>query len=129
MGDKKKPLKKATRESGSGKRESEVDPGFARVIRAFAKDGQVSHSGRGFGSTGLKVNGKLFAMVSSRTQKFVVKLPRERVDALVSAGQGEPFDPGRGRLMKEWVAIDGADLDWVELAREARRFVGGGSHR
>jgi hypothetical protein len=33
-----------------------------------------------------------------------VKLPRERVDELVEAGAGHRFDPGHGRLMKEWVA-------------------------
>jgi hypothetical protein len=33
-------------------------------------------------------------------------------------------DPGHGRLMKEWVALDGEASSWVELAQEARRFVG-----
>jgi hypothetical protein len=34
--------------------------------------------------------------------RFVAKLPRGRVDELVSGGSGEYFDPGHGRLMKEW---------------------------
>jgi hypothetical protein len=128
MGERRTSLKKTAQATGSVKEGTVIDPGFAQVMKAFAKDRQVSRSGRGFGSTGLKVNGKLFAMVSGRTRKFVVKLPKERVDALVRAGQGEPFDPGHGRRMKEWIAVDGADPDWVELAREARRFVGG-SHQ
>lgn len=80
--------------------------------------------GKGFGSGGLKVDGKLFALLSSRGQ-FVAKLPRQRVSELVAEGKGEPFDPGHGRLMREWVALDDRQDDWVRLAREARRFVGG----
>ncbi len=89
-------MKKRARRGARGEPGVAVDPGFARVIEAFAQDRQVSRSGRGFGSTGLKVNGVLFAMVSGRTGKFVVKLPKERVGALVRAGKGEPFDPGHG---------------------------------
>jgi hypothetical protein len=104
---------------------SGVDPRFAPIVTAFAKDRQVTHGGKGFGSSGLKVNGKLFAMISSKG-KFVAKLPRGRVDELVRGGQGEYFDPGHGRLMKEWVALDGRPATWLGLAREARKFVGGG---
>jgi hypothetical protein len=58
--------------------------------------------------------------------KFVAKLPRDRVDELVRLGRGEYFDPGHGRLMKEWVAVaDGTTSSWVDLAREACRFVRG----
>jgi hypothetical protein len=44
------------------------------------------------------------------------------VDDLVRRGTGAYFDPGHGRLMKEW-SLDGADELWLDLAREARRFV------
>jgi hypothetical protein len=54
---------------------------------------------------GLKVDGKIFAMHSKG--KFVAKLPKDRVDELVRAGKGEYFDPGHGRLMKEWVSLHG----------------------
>ena len=63
-------------------------------------------------------------MMSSKG-KFVVKLPKERVDDLVAAGQGEYFDTGRGRLMKEWVAMPEENAPWIELAREALLFVKG----
>jgi hypothetical protein len=103
-----------------------VATGFAPVIKAFAKDPAVTQGGKakGFGASGLKVKGKLFAMISSRGL-FVAKLPRERVQALVASGKGRPFDPGHGRLMKEWIEVDGDEASWVGLAREARRFVGG----
>ena len=103
-----------------------VDPRFAPVVNAFANDRAVVHGtkGKGFGSSGLKVNGKLFALMSSRGL-FVAKLPRERVEALTAQGKGRPFDPGHGRLMKEWIELDGGEASWVGLAREAREFVGG----
>lgn len=72
-------------------------------------------------SYGLKVNGKIFAMFGRR--QFVTKLPKARVDALVSAGYGKRFDPGQGRLMKEWVVVPDGTADWVELAKEAYQFV------
>ena len=81
---------------------------------------------KGFGAGTLKVGGKIFAMVSSRGA-FVLKLPRERVASLVAAGQGQAFDPGHGRVMKEWVEWAGApDLAvWRVLAAEALAWVGG----
>jgi hypothetical protein len=86
----------------------------------------VTRGGKGFGSSGLKVNGKLFALLSDRTGQFVAKLPKARVEELVRAGKGEPFDPGHGRLMKEWIALLPGQEDWTALAREGYRFVKGG---
>jgi len=74
-----------------------------------------------------KAGGSIFAMLSSRGQ-FVVKLPRRRVDELIAAGEGDRYDPGHGRLMKEWLALaPGSSQDWVRLAGEALDFVGSGS--
>ena len=113
--------RKTTKEAGQ---KSEIDARFIPVIAAFARDRSVTHGGKGFGSTGLKVNGKLFAFVSSRGQ-FVVKVPKTRVEEMVVAREAEPFDPGHGRLMKEWAAVRSSRVDWIELAREAHRFVKG----
>jgi hypothetical protein len=79
---------------------------------------------RKFGSRALKVDGKIFAMLSHG--RFVVKLPGARVDALVAAGDGVHFDPGHGRKMKQWLSITSARPSWIELAMEAYSFVGGG---
>jgi hypothetical protein len=76
---------------------------------------------RKFGSNGLKVKGKLFALFTQGT--LVVKLPKARVAELVEAGVGEPFDPGHGRLMKEWLTVKSAKASWEDLAREAHAFV------
>lgn len=48
------------------------------------------------------------------------------MDALVSAGAGKHFDPGHGRLMKEWVVLAEGGPDWLELAKEAYEFVKSG---
>ena len=92
-------------------------------MAAFAADRQVT-SGKMMASVGLKVNGKIFAMMSRG--KFVAKLPKDRVDELVRSGMGEYFDPRRdGRLMKEWIALGGTKPSWIDLATEAHCFVKG----
>ncbi|GAY12178.1 hypothetical protein [Pseudonocardia sp. N23] len=76
-----------------------------------------------FGSHALKVDGSIFAMLVRGA--LVLKLPRDRVTGLVATGEGGPFDAGRGRPMKEWVTVHGADPDaWRLLTQEAYRFVG-----
>ncbi len=98
---------------------------FAAIVAAFRGNPNVRPPEEAvFGASALKVNTKIFAMLSSRGE-FVVKLPRPRVDALVAAGDGERFDMGHGRRMKEWVVINPtAEADWLALAREALEFVG-----
>jgi TfoX/Sxy family transcriptional regulator of competence genes len=100
----------------------ELDPRFAPVVDAFAKDRHVT-AGKMMSSHGLKVNGKIFAMFGRG--QFVVKLPRSRVDDLVGRGKGERFDPGHGRLMKEWIAFTVEKEKWIDLAKEAYNFVKG----
>ena len=95
-----------------------VDPQFAPIARAFARHRDVTY-GTLFSAYGLRVNGKIFAMFPRG--RFVVKLPKSRVDELVENGNGRRFGPGK-RVMKEWVAVD-TGCDWVALAREAYVFV------
>lgn len=77
-----------------------------------------------FGSSALKVHDKIVAMIS-HDGRFVVKLPRARVDALVARGAGERFDASRGRPMREWFEVPSESPDdWLDLAREALQFVG-----
>jgi hypothetical protein len=104
---------------------AEVDPSCVPVVAAFAKDRHVSYGKMFSSSSVLNVNGKIFAMLVRR--KFVAKLPKQRVDELVRCRQGEHFDPGHGRLMKEWVAVGAGRANWVELAKEAYHFVKGGN--
>jgi hypothetical protein len=101
-------------------------PAFTSVVGHFKKDREVTQEERkGFGSGALKVRGKIFAMIASKG-RFVVKLPKERVAELVKDGKGKLFEPGPGRIMKEWFeAKDGLEALWLELAKEARKFVAG----
>ena len=113
-------MKKRGKKKQSASETARIDARFVPVVKAFQGISGVS-SGKLFSSYGLKVNGKIFAMFGRGC--FVVKLPKERVDKLVSAGKAERFDPGHGRLMKEWVAFKNGDDQWVELSQEAYEFV------
>jgi hypothetical protein len=96
------------------------DPKLAPIVDAFEKS---KPGGTKFGSNGLKVDGKLFALFTQGT--LVVKVPKDRVLALVASGVGKPFDPGHGRLMKGWLTVTSAKASWVGLAKEAYGFVRG----
>ena len=117
-----KQRKKAT--VGSSKRENAADdPRFARVVAAMASERDVTRESRqGFGSGALKVNRKIFAMMTPRAE-FVVKIPKARVDELVDEGIGGRFEPGPGRVMKEWLALDRHPERWTGLAKEAYLFA------
>ena len=103
---------------------ADADPRLAALAKAYASDTRVT-LGKMFSSVGLNVNGKIFAMVVRG--HLVVKLPKARVDELVDRGEGQRFEPGHGRVMKEWLTFTGADARWAGLAREAYEFVGGAS--
>lgn len=105
--------------------------GFAALVEAFAASANGTPPAgdvptrRAFGSSELKVQGRIFAMLTC--DRLVVKLPKTRVDALVASGDGERFDPRRdGRVMKEWLSVaPTSQLAWLDLAREALAFVAG----
>ncbi|HEY3606557.1 MAG TPA: hypothetical protein VGL06_03615 [Pseudonocardiaceae bacterium] len=73
----------------------------------------------------LRVSGAFFASCDHRTGDLIVKLPRQRVQELITAGNGKPFAPA-GRTFREWVLIDNRDpARWAALIDEARTYVGG----
>ena len=97
---------------------------FADVLAELA-DAPGVRRGRLFGAEGLTFGGKIFAM--EVRGRLVVKLSADRVAELVAAGC-ERFDPGHGRQMREWASIPpDAQVDWLDLAREALRRAGGGA--
>jgi hypothetical protein len=99
---------------------------YAKIVEALLNNPAVDKGSgkKGFGSSGLRINNKIFAMLSSKGN-FVVKLPKHRVDFLVAAGSGERFNPGHGRIMKEWLELKPkSDEDWLTLATEAMQYVG-----
>jgi hypothetical protein len=101
---------------------------FRRLASRYVADPSVTQ-GTGFGSRpGLRLGTKVFAMLGGDGE-LVVKLPKERVDALVASGAGARFDPRRdGRLMKEWVTVPASrGRQWGRLVGEAFEFVGAGA--
>src|SRR5579872_1847549 len=101
---------------------------FATIVEELLDNAGVTPplegTQKGFGSSGLKIHNKIFAMLVRG--KLVVKLPKARVDALIASGEGERFDPRKdGRLMKEWIMVEPTSaVEWLPLAREAMEFVG-----
>ena len=97
---------------------------YATLVQQFLGRANVTQEGKGFGSSALKVNGRIFAMLTARSD-FVVKLPRQRVEQLIESGDGVAFDAGKGRPMKEWLVLQPtSSLDWSSLTEEALAFVG-----
>src|ERR1051326_3850179 len=108
---------------------SEGGERFTAVVEALAgRPGVISPEveaagRRRFGSNGLKVYDRVFAMLVQ--DLMVVKLPAKRVETLVAAGEGERFALG-SRVMKEWLSVaPRPDSDWFALAEEALAFVSG----
>lgn len=102
-----------------------ADQHFQRIAHDLLKDADVTQA-KMFGSPGLRSRGKVFAFLWK--QRLVIKLPQARVDQLVSAGDAKRFDPGHGRVSKEWVSVGVATkLNWARLVQEARGFVDQGS--
>jgi hypothetical protein len=78
--------------------------------------------GSGFGRGALKYRGKIFAMLVRGA--LVVKLPAERVTALIDAGEGVAFDANKGIAMREWFSLAAdSGLGWESLATEALDFA------
>ncbi len=94
---------------------------FPQVVATLSRESGVT-TGRMFGAVGLRIGKQVFAMeVEGR---LVVKLSAARATELRDARLAEAFDPGHGRVMKQWVAVSPrAKADWLALAREALAFV------
>lgn len=71
----------------------------------------------------VRVGGEFLGLVDYKGSGLVVKLPRERVAALIEQGHGQPFGPA-GKVFKEWVSIPKRDRRrWRSLLREGVTFV------
>jgi TfoX/Sxy family transcriptional regulator of competence genes len=101
-----------------------ADATYAEVVHELTTDPAIVET-KMMGMPSLKREGILFA--GSSDENLVVKIGRERVDALLAAGSASPFDPsGRGRPMKDWAVIAPSDGDWIALAEEAKRYATSG---
>ena len=91
---------------------------FESITKSYLDMPDVS-AGTGFGKgVGLRRGGHIFAMLVRGS--LVVKLPRALAADIVAAGRGVPFDPGHGRLMREWVEVSVERVEeWPALVRQA----------
>jgi hypothetical protein len=106
-------------EAASTRWEALVATMLAEGAATYGNEGGAQ---RAFGSTSLKTDGKIFAMLVKG--RLVVKLSAARVDELAADGVGQHFDPGHGRIQKEWLDVHGGDPDaWQSLASESEAFV------
>jgi len=94
---------------------------YRRIVDELRADPEVSETLM-MGRPSLKRGKKLFG--GYRDGELLVKVGRDRVDELVTAGRARPFDPsGAGRPMKDWALVPEPEDDWLALADEARAFV------
>jgi len=95
---------------------------YSKLVEILLSHPEVSQSKKsGFGS-GLRVNGKIFAMLSKG--KLVVRLPDQRMNEIIASGNGEPYTQGQNRPTKEWLIVEStSEDDWIPLAMEAMEFV------
>ena len=90
---------------------------WSKIKEHFLKSSDVQKQGEA-----LKIKKKMFAMLSKGN--YVVKLPKERVKELLDSGNGLPYDPGNGKIMKEWVIIPiEHSARWVDFGSEAKEFA------
>lgn len=71
----------------------------------------------------VRLAGRFLACYDDKTSSLIVKLPGERVTALVAGGRGDSFAPA-GKVFREWVSIPTGDPDlWSILLTEAADFA------
>ncbi len=71
-----------------------ADDIFQKVIEHFLSMEDVKKQGQS-----LKRNKKMFVMLSK--ENYIVKLLEKRVNELITSGEGQPYDPGTGKYMRE----------------------------
>ena len=100
-----------------------VDLFWELAAELQAADERVTE-GTIMGSACLRVGAEFLAMPHHKRDGLVVKLPAERVTAVIEAGEGESFAPA-GKVFKEWLAVTEIDEDrWRNLLHEGIDFVG-----
>jgi hypothetical protein len=122
----------AVREESAEEREEDAgepapDDRYADLVDELVGTAGVTPpgSGGGFGRTALRFQNKIFAMLVRG--RLVLKLPEERVDALIEGGDGVRFDANKGTPMREWFSLDPrSGHAWLPLAHEALDFARAG---
>ncbi len=101
----------------------DADAAYVALARRFVADPRITLPTPGrtaFGSNGLRVDGRVFAMCVGGA--LVVKLPAGEIDAAIALARGARLVMGR-RVMKEWLVVHEPPRRWFALATRARAFV------
>lgn len=111
-----------------GMQDADVDPRAVAHERLEGLAGEFLAKpgvdwGRMFGTIGLRVRGKVFA-VAVHDGGLMVKVPEARADELVAGGDVTRMSM-RGREMREWVVapLDASDGVWRGLLEEAHAYL------
>ncbi len=100
-----------------------LSPELARLMSAVADRPDVT-VGRALSNMGLMTGGKLFAFI--KDGGLVLKLPANRIDALIESNGADRFERGQGTPMREWIVMPAStSANWPDLVREACDFVAG----
>ena len=76
----------------------------------------------GSGAQGIKRDGKMFVMFLKGN--ILVKVPPKRVSEIIASGDGQAYDPGTGKPMKNRVLIPQAKKDlWIKYSTEANNIL------
>ena len=93
---------------------------YEEIKDHFSSDRDVTVL-RGRGAQGIKLGKKLIVMFMKGD--LIVKLPEERVSEIIASGDGEPYDPGTGKPMKNWVLITETRRElWIKYSEEAKQY-------
>lgn len=93
---------------------------YSDVKKFYLNSNEVTvNSGKG--AQGLKIGKKMFIMFYKGN--LLVTLPPERVIELVNSGDGLPFDPGTGKVMKDRILIPPKHKNlWIGICEESRVY-------
>jgi len=82
----------------------------------------VVNSGKG--AQGIKYNKKMFIMFHKGD--LLIKLSPGMIQELIASGNGQAFDPGTGKVMKDRILIPHSKKDlWISLCEESKRYSTG----
>ncbi len=94
---------------------------YDEISGHFSTDTDVQvNSGKG--AQGIKYNNKMFIMFWKGD--LVIKLSPERILELIKNGEGQAYDPGTGKPMKDRILIVQAKKSqWISLSEESKQYI------
>lgn len=91
---------------------------WSKIREEFLKLDDVQKQGEA-----LKIKRKMFVFFN-KIDAIVVKLPKNRVSELLESKEGLPYDPGNGKIMKEWIIIPKQFSEkWFDFSKEGMEFA------